>query len=50
MDKPIEHYWEIRLAEVKQALEANNFEVFLANSACISFINGSSGGIFRMLA
>ena len=32
MDKPIEHYWEIRLAEVKQALEANNFEVFLANN------------------
>jgi L-lactate utilization protein LutB len=32
MDKPMEHYWEIRLAEVKEALEANNFEVFLANN------------------
>lgn len=30
MDKPIEHYWDIRLHEVKKALEGNNFEVFLA--------------------
>ena len=30
MDKPIEHYWQIRLGEVKEALEGNNFEVFLA--------------------
>ncbi len=30
MDKPIENFWQIRLAEVKAALEANNFEVFLA--------------------
>jgi L-lactate utilization protein LutB len=30
MDRPIENYWQIRLAEVKEALEANNFEVFLA--------------------
>jgi L-lactate utilization protein LutB len=30
MDKPIEHYWQIRLRGVKEALEANNFEVFLA--------------------
>jgi L-lactate utilization protein LutB len=30
MDKPIEHYWQIRLKAVKGALEANNFEVFLA--------------------
>jgi L-lactate utilization protein LutB len=30
MDKPIEHYWQIRLKAVKEALEANNFEVFLA--------------------
>jgi len=29
MDKPIEHYWQIRLKTVKEALEANNFEVFL---------------------
>ena len=32
MDKPIEHYWQIRLSEVKEALEGNNFEVFLATS------------------
>ena len=31
MDKPIEKFWQIRLAEVKTALENNNFEVFLAN-------------------
>ena len=30
MDKPVEHYWQIRLKAVKEALEANNFEVFLA--------------------
>ncbi len=30
MDKPIENFWQIRLADVKTALEANNFEVFLA--------------------
>ena len=30
MDKPIEHYWDIRLHEVKKALEGNNFEVFIA--------------------
>jgi L-lactate utilization protein LutB len=30
MDRPIENYWQIRLTEVKEALEANNFEVFLA--------------------
>lgn len=30
MDKPIEHYWHRRLADLKKALESNNFEVFLA--------------------
>ncbi len=33
MDKPIDKFWQIRLAEVKAALEANNFEVFLAADA-----------------
>jgi L-lactate utilization protein LutB len=33
MDKPIEHYWHKRLADLKKTLEANNFEVFLAESA-----------------
>jgi L-lactate utilization protein LutB len=32
MDKPIENYWNSRLADIKQALEENNFEVFLANN------------------
>ena len=32
MDKPIENFWNIRMAEVKTALEANNFEVFLAEN------------------
>ena len=30
MKKPIENFWQIRLADVKTALEANNFEVYLA--------------------
>ncbi|MEE8553548.1 MAG: lactate utilization protein [Desulfobacterales bacterium] len=33
MDKPIEHYSQIRLAELKKALVENNFEVFLADDA-----------------
>jgi L-lactate utilization protein LutB len=33
MDKPLEHYWSLRLADVKAALEANNFEVHLAETA-----------------
>ena len=33
MDKPMENYWQKRLADVKNALEANNFEVFLADTA-----------------
>jgi len=30
MDKPLDNYWTIRLAELKTALEGNNFEVHLA--------------------
>ncbi|MBU2497531.1 MAG: lactate utilization protein [Proteobacteria bacterium] len=30
MDKPIDTYWKARLGDLKVALEANNFEVFLA--------------------
>jgi L-lactate utilization protein LutB len=33
MDKPVENYWRIRLQDVKEALEANSFEVFLADNA-----------------
>jgi L-lactate utilization protein LutB len=30
MDKPIEHYWQLRLENLKTALGKNNFEVYLA--------------------
>ena len=30
MDKPIEHYWQLRVEHLKTALEKNNFEVYLA--------------------
>ena len=30
MDKPIENYWKLRLADAKTALESNNFDVYLA--------------------
>ena len=32
MDKPIDYYWGKRLADLKTALESNNFEVFLADN------------------
>ena len=33
MDKPLEHYWSIRLADLKNALERNNFQVYLAEDS-----------------
>jgi L-lactate utilization protein LutB len=33
MEKPIENFWKTRLANLKEALEANNFEVFVADDA-----------------
>jgi L-lactate utilization protein LutB len=30
MDKPIDNYWQIRLNDLKEVLEGNNFEVFIA--------------------
>lgn len=33
MEKPIEQYWQIRLNELKEALEENQFEVFIAKDA-----------------
>lgn len=33
MDKPIDHYWQVRLGEIKKALESNNFEAHLAETA-----------------
>lgn len=32
MDKPIENYWETRLTDLKEVLDANNFETFIAVS------------------
>jgi L-lactate utilization protein LutB len=31
MEKPIDNYWNLRLADLKTALESNNFEVYLAD-------------------
>lgn len=33
MNGPVEHFWRIRLEDVKKSLEANNFEVFIAENA-----------------
>lgn len=33
MENPIENYWKLRLTDLKEALEGNNFEVFLADNA-----------------
>lgn len=33
MDHPIDHYWQLRLTALKEALEGNNFEVFIAKNA-----------------
>ena len=32
MDKPIDNYWKLRLADLKAALESNNFDVYLAEN------------------
>ena len=42
MEQPIDHYWNLRLADLKTALESNNFEVYLANdrhAACNIVLN-----------
>ena len=33
MNGPVESFWRIRLEDIKKSLEANNFEVFIAESA-----------------
>lgn len=33
MEKPLQHYWQIRLNSVKEALEANHFEAFVVDTA-----------------
>ena len=32
MDKPVNHYWRIKLNDLKENLEKNNFDVFIAQS------------------
>ncbi len=32
MEKPIENFWSLRLADLKEALETNNFEVHIAEN------------------
>lgn len=36
MKNPSQHYWQKRLADLKTALEDNNFEVFLCESAAMA--------------
>ena len=31
MDEPIKNYWQVRLTELKNELEGNNFEVYIAD-------------------
>lgn len=33
MKRPIDNFWQLKLDEVKEALEKNRFEVFVAGSA-----------------
>ncbi len=33
MDSSVDKFWQIRLADIKKSLEANNFEVFVADNA-----------------
>ena len=33
MDKPIDKYWRIRLTDLKEALDANNFETYIADDS-----------------
>ncbi len=33
MDKPIENFWSLRLESLKEILESNNFEVYIAEDA-----------------
>lgn len=33
MENPIDHFWKFKLESVKEALESNNFEVFIAESS-----------------
>jgi len=32
MEKPIEHFWALRLAGLKETLESNNFDVYIADN------------------
>jgi len=37
MDKPIDNYWNLRLADLKVALESNNFDVFMVGSEAAAY-------------
>ena len=32
MDNPIDEYWKLRLQRTQKALEANNFDVYVADN------------------
>ncbi len=36
MDNPIQNYWKLRLETLKEILEGNNFEVFIADKLVAS--------------
>jgi len=43
MDKPIDNYWNLRLTDLKAALESNNFDVYIAENkqeACKTVLEG----------
>ena len=33
MENPIDHFWKLKLENVKEALESNNFKVFIADNS-----------------
>ena len=33
MNNPVDNFWEIKLDDIKKSLEANNFDVFIAQNA-----------------
>ncbi len=33
MENPIDHFWKLKLENVKESLESNNFEVFIADNS-----------------
>lgn len=54
MENPIDHFWKLKLENVKEALESNNFEVFIAkNSSDVTTLvedNILSSGIIKSMS